>query len=208
MCITFYRFRVERWVVWVLAWSVVGLLAGALLRVGHGSLRTPSPPLAAITPIQGFPLAINPETIVFGPISAGELLQHPFCVRNTQQTPLTLQRIGTSCPCIRVTSLPVQVGPAESRGLSVTFDPASEADFVGRLRVGITGYLSDGRIAFLAHVDLEVTRQVDARNDPAPAATTSEGSSRIRAWSRKDIQSRDRIRSVDQIAVCSSNNRR
>ena len=71
----------------------------------------------------------------------------------------------TTCPCISVEGLPVQLDPDEAVNLKVIFDPAHDPDFEGRLSAGITGYLSEGRIGFQTKVELEVSKE---RNGGAP----------------------------------------
>jgi hypothetical protein len=77
-------------------------------------------------------------------------------VRNTQSVPLTLERMETSCSCIAIGPVPIEIGPGKQATLTVTFDPSPDPDFEGGLSVQISGYLSDGRIAFRTQAKAEI----------------------------------------------------
>jgi hypothetical protein len=70
--------------------------------------------------------------------------------------PLAIERIETSCPCIGMGGVPVQLEPDETKNLRVTFDPSYDPDFAGRLSVQVTAYLTDGSLAFQTKVNLDV----------------------------------------------------
>jgi hypothetical protein len=128
-----------------------------------------SPPPAAVSAVgdakQHFPFAIDPDPIFFEDCSKGESAQTPLLVRNTQASPLTLNRIETSCSCVGVRPVPIEIGPGESKALNVTFDSPSEPDFEGGLSVEITGYLSDGKVAFRTIAKLEIQPYGEHRDD-------------------------------------------
>jgi hypothetical protein len=76
-------------------------------------------------------------------------------VRNTEAVPVTLERVTTSCPCVRVAMAPLELRSNEARSLSLTVDPTDDPGFEGGLSVQMTGYLSDGGIGFQTKVNFE-----------------------------------------------------
>ncbi len=156
------------------ALSFAALPAGAaLVLTALCSLGVPTsdqaPPPAAVSAVgdakQHFPFAIDPDPIFFEDLPAGKSAQAPLLVRNTQALPLTLNRIETSCSCVGAWPVPIEIGPGESKTLSVTFDSPSEPDFEGGLSVEITGYLADGKVAFRTLAKLEIQPSADGRDE-------------------------------------------
>lgn len=137
--------------------TVIAFLAGALCSIGS-SPSNESPVLRDPTSAssQRFPLAINPDPITFGVVGGRTLAQRLFSARNTRNAPFVLERVETSCPCIRVAPLPVKLEANETRNWTVTFDPLVDPTFEGRLSVEIIGYLAGGQIAFRTNVNLNV----------------------------------------------------
>ena len=72
-------------------------------------------------------------------------------------------RIETSCPCIGVGPVPIQIGPGETQTLTVKFDPSSDGEYAGKLGVNITGYFSDGTVAFRTRVKIHVSPGLEDR---------------------------------------------
>jgi len=87
-------------------------------------------------------------------VHEGEAIERPLSIRNTRDDALTLERVETSCPCIGVSPIPIEIGPRQTKVLSVSFNPSSDPDFEGELSVQLTGYLSSGGIAFRTEVRL------------------------------------------------------
>lgn len=67
---------------------------------------------------------------------------------------MTLEQIETSCPCIAVGRLPLQIGPRETQTLTVRLDSSLDGEPAGNLGVNVTGYLSDGTVAFRTQVKI------------------------------------------------------
>ena len=59
-------------------------------------------------------------------------------------------------PCVRVTPLPARVEIGGRLELRLSFDPALEPDFRGRLAVELTGLGRSGEVLFRSAVDLTV----------------------------------------------------
>ena len=55
---------------------------------------------------------------------AGQRAQAKITVRNHGLQPVDIQRIETSCPCLRVEPVSLTVGPSESAEIGFAFDPS------------------------------------------------------------------------------------
>ncbi|MGC8642478.1 MAG: DUF1573 domain-containing protein [Isosphaeraceae bacterium] len=100
-----------------------------------------------------FPVEISPDPIDFGVIRWARVPRAPLSLRNVRSDPLTIDRIETSCECVSVAPVPVEIGPRQTRVVSVSFDPSSEPGFEGGLAVRLTAYLSGGEVAFRTTVN-------------------------------------------------------
>jgi hypothetical protein len=159
-------FRSER-VLWCAAIVVlITILAGVLGSIGNWrSKQVPVPEDPRIAPSHRFPLAISPDPIIFGTLDGRALVQRVVLARNTQNASLVLDRIQTSCPCIRMASLPIRMEANETQDWTVSFDPSVEPEFAGRLSIEVVGYLVDGQIAFRTHVSLDVEPAHEPRHE-------------------------------------------
>lgn len=108
----------------------------------------PAPPWSAVT--------IRPDPVDLGVIERGRPAEGSVLLQNNLSQPLALDRVNTSCPCIRFAPVPVTIGGGEAATLAVKFDPASDPEFGGGLGVEVVGYERDGREMFKTRVDLEV----------------------------------------------------
>lgn len=116
----------------------------------------PPPPLRpAKPPRRYFPLAVNPDPAVLRVVDSEKTAEAQFAIRNTETTPLTLERIETSCPCIRVGGVPVRLEPGARVELKATFSSSDDPDLQGGLSVVVTGYLADGRVGYQTRVDVQ-----------------------------------------------------
>jgi hypothetical protein len=95
-----------------------------------------------------FPLEVSPDPIEIGALGAGESRLVSVNLRNTRNTELMLDRIVTSCPCVRVEQVPARIAPAETASLKIRVDGESESNYGDWLAVEIGGYLPDGTVAF------------------------------------------------------------
>ncbi len=94
---------------------------------------------------------------MLGVVDPEEIAETWLAVQNTGTETLTLERIETSCPCIRVGDVPVLLEPGEAVQLKVSFNSADDPDFEGGLSVLVVGYLADGRIGCQTRVEVEVS---------------------------------------------------
>jgi hypothetical protein len=99
-----------------------------------------------------FPLSVNDEPLKLEDLDAGQSARTSLAVLSSQETPVRLERIETSCPCVKVGPVPVQIDPGSTTALTVTFDASGEPDFRGKLSVNIVGYTEDGSVGFMTHL--------------------------------------------------------
>jgi hypothetical protein len=131
---------------------ITGLLCSAALRPTLTSGERPA-------------IALSPDPVMLGTLDGRRLVERVDSARNTQNAPIKLARIETSCPCIQVTPRSRHIAADEAQDWTVTFDPSPDPGFEGRLSVEVTGYLEDGQIAFRTHVDLEMKPKPDRRRE-------------------------------------------
>ena len=114
------------------------------------------PPPSSLTrlPSQHSPLEISPDPLEFSVLGDGEATEKVVSIRNTGNDPLTLERVETSCPCISVSGVPLEVGPHESGALTVTFHRSLDQDPEFRVSVQLTGYLTMGQTGFRVELRL------------------------------------------------------
>ena len=154
--------------------AVAGLCTLQLVSRGLTTSSYTPPTFSAAAPASS-PLAINPDPVDLGIIEQGESAEASVVLENSRSEPVVLDRVKTSCPCVRFTPASVTVGAGETAALTVTFDPLSDPEFVGGLGVEATGYDSRGRALFKTRVDLEVRRRTTTASVPQQAPTTTEG---------------------------------
>jgi hypothetical protein len=99
-----------------------------------------------------FPLSVNDEPLKLEDLDAGQSARTSLAVLSSQETPVRLERIETSFPCVKVGPVPVQIDPGSTTALTVTFDASGEPDFRGKLSVNIVGYTEDGSVGFMTHL--------------------------------------------------------
>ncbi|MFI5456162.1 MAG: DUF1573 domain-containing protein [Isosphaerales bacterium] len=165
MLTSFARFRSRRLLLFAGPPAALAAVGAALSSLGSSRSDQVTRAGPASGAEQRFPLAISPCPIIFEAYESGESAQTSLVVRNTQSVALTLERIETSCSCIGIAPVPIEIGPGEPRTLNVTFDSSSDPDFEGGLSVEISGYLSDGKIAFRTQAKVEVLPWGEAGHD-------------------------------------------
>jgi hypothetical protein len=89
------------------------------------------------------------------------VLRTRIAVRNRTDRPLSIERIETECPCVRLDPIPLRLEPGGTMPLVVAFDPTEEPAFRGGLSVGVVGYENDRRAAFRTRVEIEVRREAE-----------------------------------------------
>ncbi len=133
------------------AGTVAALAAFALIL--PSSTPPKAPTVSARCAAEGLPLVTTPDPIVLGAIEPAD---GAVSVHHTGSLPMTLQRVETSCPCVHVAPLPIELGAREAKVLYVGFIPApDDADFVGRLLVNVTSYTADSTVALRARVQID-----------------------------------------------------
>jgi hypothetical protein len=94
--------------------------------------------------------------VELGVLGPGQSARRPVILENALSDEITLQRVETSCDCVVVVGPPVCLAPKQAKAIDVSFDPSMDPEYRGALGVLLTGYLSDGRVAFRSEVRLEV----------------------------------------------------
>jgi len=112
-------------------------------------------------------LVISPKLIDFGALSPGQSSRVDLRISNSSTISRTLDRIETSCPCIRISRLPAEIPVRETRVLEVSFDPSEEPDFRGSLVIDLHGFDPEGVEMFQAKIHLAVDGPIpsQAKND-------------------------------------------
>ena len=85
-----------------------------------------------------------------------------------------VERIETSCHCVRVEPMSLSIEPGESTTLTVSFDPSEDPDFRGGLAVEVLGKDRDDDVLFRTRVDLTVR---SASATPPPASNSADAAS-------------------------------
>ena len=107
-------------------------------------------------PGEASPLAISPDPLCLGTLEAGGAATASLTAQNHGREALILERVESSCPCVSVGPVPVQIAAGGSALLAVTVDLAGEPDFRGGLTVDLTGNATDGATMFHTEVRLMV----------------------------------------------------
>lgn len=97
-----------------------------------------------------------PGPISLGILPPGRPASGRLTLKNASVETIRIERVETSCPCIRVSLLPAQVEGGSEQPLTVTFDPTEEPEFRGGLRVEVIGREAGGATLFRTAVVLEV----------------------------------------------------
>jgi hypothetical protein len=72
-------------------------------------------------------IEVNPKSHDFGTIPK-EVVSHMFSVKNTGTAMLQIKKVSTSCACTTAEIDSKSVGPGQSTGMLVTFDPNKMAE--------------------------------------------------------------------------------
>jgi hypothetical protein len=101
-------------------------------------------------------LSVHPDPNPLGELTAGQTTRRAAMLRNQGAGPITVERVESSCPCVRVAALPLTVGAGEAAPMTVEFDPSEEPEFHGRLSVDLVGREPGGSVVFRTSVTLRV----------------------------------------------------
>jgi len=99
---------------------------------------------------------ISPDPISLGNLAPGHAGSARFSVLNPATVTVTLERIETSCPCVKTSRGPIPIEPGETRSLTVEFDPSDDPTSRGGLNVEISGRGAGDVTLFRTHVGVEV----------------------------------------------------
>jgi len=102
-------------------------------------------------------LILEPSEVFLGTIDPGRRITTPVTIRNRGDVRLVIDRIDTSCDCVRMTPSTVTLDAGQSAFLSVEYNPNSEPEFRGALAVSLTGLSADHVTIFnlVVHVRIE-----------------------------------------------------
>lgn len=67
-------------------------------------------------------LVVDEPDFSFGTISQGKKVNHVFAIRNSGDTPLTIQRVRPSCGCTAANASSPVIQPGKSGEIKITFD--------------------------------------------------------------------------------------
>jgi hypothetical protein len=124
------------------------------------------PPLDPMRAGETGRLIVGPKPVLsLGTLAPGQSASGRMSLRNTSASAVTVARIDTSCPCVRVAPLTTRIDSGTEATLTVAFDPTEEPDFRGGLSVELTGFDVGGFILFKARVDLDIRTAPATPND-------------------------------------------
>lgn len=159
---------------WLVSWAAMLVLTGVIVAV-TAILSLSKPPPAFYTKEPGRsanpspPLEISPDPVWLGMITAGQSARSVATLRNPGRDPVRVDRIETSCPCLRPSPNALEIGAGESASLTFDCDLSDEPDFLGRLAINVEAYDHLDRVVFRTRVNLEVRRGArTATGEPFP----------------------------------------
>ena len=132
--------------------SAIAIVASLALIL---SAQSPPPPLSSAKSA-ATSLIAGPEPVMLGTLEPGRKARFEATLTNPRPMPVVVDRFETSCPCIRATAENRVIGPGETTGLTIEFDPSHEPGFRGSLTVEYVGKSPEGLTVVRGRVDLEV----------------------------------------------------
>jgi len=145
----------------------VGACVGLCRRISPLSARTASPPLSQFSKSESRELIPSPNPINLGTIKRGQTARATATLQNPGSSPIHVDRVEASCPCVQVKMDHLHVTPGEDATVTVEFDPAEEPDFRGSLAVEYTGRSPDGLVVLRGRVDLRVADSSGTTGTPS-----------------------------------------
>lgn len=134
-------------------------------------LRAPSQITSSPPPIQSAPsanrLIVTPDPLAFGVLEPGHAARGTITLHNPNHSPVTVARVETSCPCVRVASSPITVAPRGSSTMTVAYVPTEEPDFHGGLAVEVVGRDSGEAVLFRTKATFEIYALQSGRAQPS-----------------------------------------
>ena len=100
------------------------------------------------------PVTIIPGTVAFTGTCAQDVV---VSWRNNRIQPIVIERVESSCPCIRAGPLPARLAAGGSATLHISFEPeADDEGFGDLLLVSIRGFSSENAVAFEASAKVDL----------------------------------------------------
>lgn len=120
-------------------------------------------------------LEISPDPAEFGTLRPGESARIEVTAHNPAARPVMLERVWSSCPCVRAEGAPARVGANETKSLQLLYDPSSDPDFRGGLSVQVDGLGTGDRLLFRTRVNLDVQAESTSGFDTRQHGTQERG---------------------------------
>jgi len=108
-------------------------------------------------------LKFAPDPLDLGVVDSNRRVRGTASLVNPGSLAIKVERIESSCPCVRVSPDTLWVGPGASAELAIEFDPSTDPESRGRLAVVVEGKSESSVPVFHARVLMEVAAP---RNDP------------------------------------------
>jgi hypothetical protein len=124
-------------------------------------------------PIDSTTITMSPSSLSLGTVAPGQSASSRITLRNRTGNSLSLQRIESSCPCVRITPGSVRLEPGQTASLLVLFDPTDEPDFRGMLDIEVTGRGDRKEILFQGSIRISVAGSSTALETPELSGLTT-----------------------------------
>ncbi len=85
--------------------------------------------------------------------------QERFELTNPGSELVRVTRVSSSCPCLMLEPIPLEVPPGGSLPVLARLDLASEPQFIGGLSIAVAGYTPVGELAFNLTVEATVRQR-------------------------------------------------
>jgi hypothetical protein len=139
------------------------VLAGVVACLGLGTLawvgaREPRQALDSLGPSSSAtttPLRC-PPSVSLGRLQPGESSLAHLSLSNPTSVSRTVARVETSCECVHVDALPIQIAPHESRSIPISYCSDQEHAFRGKLAVELIGRDERDDALFRSRADVEI----------------------------------------------------
>jgi len=103
-------------------------------------------------------LTVTPSSIELGPVPRGGAAEATAVVVNRTSHTVEVVEVRVSCPCVTVSPDHWSIEPGEQILVRVVLDMFSQADFVGRRSVTVTGLSPGGQPVLRLHANADIGR--------------------------------------------------
>jgi hypothetical protein len=124
-----------------------------------------APPLDTSQSIRIGLLEVSPDPVDLGTLRAGRSARAAIALRNTTGRTIVVDRIESSCDCLSLPALPLEVRPGSRAEFPVVFDSSHEAGFAGELGILVRGFDSGNTLVFRTQVRCEVVEDCRPRRE-------------------------------------------